>query len=72
MQAEVCTFHDFPSSCKQKLKCNCYVSFFSLKLDATPQLAKNIKMINLLFIVSIVSSKKSMLMNLSLLNGAVT
>ena len=42
--AEVYTFHDFPSSRKQKLKGNWYFSLFSLKLDAMPQLVKNIKM----------------------------
>ena len=52
---------------------NCYVSSFSLKLDATPQLVKSIKMINLLFfIVSIVLSKINMLVSTQLLNGTMT
>ena len=61
MLAELCTF---PSSGKKMLKGNCYVSSYSLKIDAILQLVKNIKIINLLFfIVSIVSSKINMLTN---------
>ena len=63
MLAELCTFHIFPFSYK-KVRGNCYVLSFSLKLDATPQLVQNIKMINLFFfIVSVVSSKINMLIN---------
>ena len=69
MLAELRTF---PSSGKKMLKSNCYVSSYSLKLDAMLQLVKNIKIINFLFfIVSIVSSKINMLTNSGRLNGAV-
>ena len=63
MLAEIWAVHVFPSSYKKKLKGNCYVSSFPLKLDTTTQLVNNIKMINLFFIVTIVSSKMNMYIN---------